>query len=84
MIKFVYWEGWPALLGETEARALLHKGDTDWTYVDYMDVCLTAGICDEKTWRRMFSDWGPAMDNLPTLDQTAPTPANKRSRGYGQ
>lgn len=68
MAKFIYWEGWPALLGKTEAKALLDKGAKEWTNVDVDDVRNVGGICNEKEWREMFKAWGPAMDKLPKVN----------------
>lgn len=67
-MRFVDWDHRPAVLGGTEARAML-RPEADWVKVDFWDVVETAGVMDESTWRRVFKTFGANL-KPPTLDQS--------------
>ena len=68
-MKFISWDFRPAVLGTTEAKALLEPGSTDWVSVDFSDVSHTGSVMDEASWRERFTSLGFGLDNLPVLDQ---------------
>ena len=68
-MEFISWDFRPAVLGETEAKALLEPGDTDWVAVDFWDVFHTGGVMEEADWRERFRYFGAGLDKLPVLDQ---------------
>jgi hypothetical protein len=71
-MDFVNWDDRPAVLGESEARAML-KPNSDWVNVDAWDVWSTAGIMSEAAWRERFKSFGELSP--PILDQSGPASA---------
>lgn len=66
-MRFVNWDDRPAVLGSTEAFAMLKPG-SDWVEVDHWDVFHTAGVMDEPDWRERFKRFGRL--DPPKLDQS--------------
>lgn len=65
-MEFMNWDGRPAVLGRTEAKAMLKPKET-WTKVDFWDVHETGGVMDESAWRERFKSFG--LSDVPMLDQ---------------
>jgi hypothetical protein len=68
-VKFISCDFRPAVLGTTEAKALLEPGSTDWVNVDFSEVSHSGSVMDEASWRERFTNLGVGLDNLPVLDQ---------------
>ena len=68
MVKFIHWDGRPALLGKTEAKALLKPNAKEWVDVDVQDVRHTGGLMDEASWHKSYDYFGPAMQKLPKVN----------------
>ena len=69
-VKFVNWDGRPAVLGDTEAKAMLEPA-SDWVPAPHGDVWSTGALMSEPAWRARFNNFSP-LDPLPTLDQVGP------------
>ena len=67
-MDFVDWNGCPALLGRTEAKALLEPG-AEWTSVDLRNVQQKGRLMSEASWRERFSNFDAGLAKLPALDQ---------------